>query len=53
MEPPPVAATEITPLIMHQMAARLASAMAFLERRGIIHRDVAVSHRFEAAAHGL
>ena len=31
----------VTPLAMHQMAARLASAMAFLERRGVIHRDIA------------
>ena len=34
-------APSVTPLAMHQMAARLAAAMAFLERRGIIHRDLA------------
>ena len=32
---------EITPVVMHQMAARLASAMAFVSKRGIIHRDIA------------
>ena len=40
---PSVAKTEITALMMHQMASRLASAMAFLERCGIVHRDIAVS----------
>ena len=32
---------EITALIMHQMASRICSAMAFLETRSVIHRDIA------------
>ena len=36
-------------LEMHQMASRLASAMAFLERRGVIHRDIAVRLRRPAS----
>ena len=38
-------------LEMHQMASRLASAMAFLENRGVIHRDIAVSPWAAIAAH--
>jgi serine/threonine protein kinase len=41
---------EITPCVMTMMAAKLVSAMAFLEQRRIIHRDVAARNVLVGAA---
>jgi serine/threonine protein kinase/Tfp pilus assembly major pilin PilA len=41
---------EITPRVMTLMAAKLGSAMAFLEQRHIIHRDVAARNVLVGAA---
>jgi serine/threonine protein kinase len=36
-----VGSMDITPTVMTTMAAKLSSAMAFIEEKGIIHRDIA------------